>query len=449
MRPPTILITGDRSQLRERIYQWFADAETASEIVEDDQRLRSVMDRCCPSIALCIVSGRKIDKSLRWLARIRAIDKAMPVILIAERSSESLAIAALRAGATDYFKTPVAHANLLSRCHQIMHAGRHLAAVPPKLDDRYRASDRSMIGNSDSMRAIKSYIARVAHADSTVLITGETGTGKELVAESIHAQSRRSSEPMICINCSAMPDGLVESELFGHDRGAFTGAVAAKAGKFELANGGILFLDEIGEMSPGTQSKLLRCIENKTVFPLGAKDTVPLDLRIIAATNQDPEALIAEGRFREDLYYRLNVARLHVPPLRERREDILDLIANGIRKLNLKFNRNVQGLEKEAENLLLRYDWPGNVRELMNVLEGAFINMPDQRIGKVDLPAYFNSKLAQSQHLPSDERKRILAALLDTNWNKSATAAKLRWSRMTLYRKIEKYHIVEKRSSQR
>ena len=306
-----------------------------------------------------------------------------------------------------------------------------------------------MIGNSDSMRAIKSYIARVAHADSTVLITGETGTGKELVAESIHAQSRRSSEPMICINCSAMPDGLVESELFGHDRGAFTGAVAAKAGKFELANGGILFLDEIGEMSPGTQSKLLRCIENKTVYPLGAKDTVPLDLRIIAATNQDPEALIAEGRFREDLYYRLNVARLHVPPLRERREDILDLIANGIRKLNLKFNRNVQGLEKEAENLLLRYDWPGNVRELMNVLEGAFINMPDQRIGKVDLPAYFNSKLAQSQHLPSDERKRILAALLDTNWNKSATAAKLRWSRMTLYRKIEKYHIVEKRSSQR
>lgn len=309
--------------------------------------------------------------------------------------------------------------------------------------------EHSMVGDCPAMRDIKSYIKKVAKTDSTVLITGETGTGKELAAESIHALSSRKKEPLIRVNCAAVPEGLVESELFGHARGAFTGAVATQSGKFELAGGGSLFLDEICEMRPDTQSKVLRCIESKRINPLGAKKEIRLDIRIIAATNQDPEALISEGMFREDLYYRLNVARLHVPPLRERQEDIPALIAFGIRKLNQKFHRQVQGVTAEVEKLLLRYNWPGNVRELMNVLEGAFINMPDKNIRHTDLPVYFKNKLKESMHLPSNERKRILAALLETNWNKSTAAAKLKWSRMTLYRKMSKYCITENRKPSR
>jgi DNA-binding NtrC family response regulator len=444
VKPPTILIAGERGRLRKRIYQWFVNAENSPVVVEDSRQIRSIIDQVCPSIALCISANSSTQKGLKWLTKIRAIDTTVPVILIAEKSSESLAIAALRAGAIDYFKTPIQRGELISRCRQLISSRVPLVAETTK-GDRPRAIDCSMIGNCDSMQALKSYIGRVAQTDSTVLITGETGTGKELAAESIHEQSHRCSKPMIRVNCSAMPDGLVESELFGHDRGAFTGAVAARPGKFELADGGILFLDEIGEMPPEAQSKILHCIENKVIFPLGAKEEVPLKVRVIAATNQDPEALIEDGRFREDLFYRLNVARIHLPPLRERREDIPDLIAHGIRKLNREFNRNVQGLKEDVAKLLLRYDWPGNVRELMNVLEGAYINMPAGRIEEADLPAYFKEKLNAVQHMPADERKRILSALLETNWNKSTAAAKLKWSRMTLYRKMTKYHIVENR----
>lgn len=450
MRPPTILITGERGQLWERVTQLLSDSDLIVVPLEDCCQTRPMLNRHRPSIALCSAHHRSsTSKSLKMLKKIRSIDKNLPVILITTRSSESLAIAALRAGATDYIKTPFQESELLSRCRKLMRNRLQLGTHNAKVNDRFFATDRSMVGDSETMNAIKSYIERVARTDSTVLITGETGTGKELAAESIHAQSGRSTKPLIRINCSAMPEGLVESELFGHARGAFTGAVIARTGKFEMAGGGSLFLDEIGEMHPCAQSKILRCIESKRVYPLGGKGAIPLDVRIIAATNQDPEVLISEGKFREDLFYRLNVARLHLPPLRERRKDIPDLIAHGIQKLNQKFNRDVQGLKPDVAKLLLRYGWPGNVRELMNVLEGAFINMPCKRIARADLPLYFKKKLAESQHLPTDERKCILAALLETNWNKSTAATRLNWSRMTLYRKIKKYNIVENRSRER
>jgi transcriptional regulator with PAS, ATPase and Fis domain len=217
-----------------------------------------------------------------------------------------------------------------------------------------------------------------------------------------------------------------------------------------MSSGGSLFLDEIGEMRPHAQAKILNCIETKEVYPLGARTAVPFDTRVIAATNQDPESLMLDGKFREDLYYRLNVARIHLPPLRERREDIPELIASGVDRLNRKFSRKVRGPGDELVTLLMRYDWPGNVRELMNVLEGSFINRPAGRIREADLPAYFKKRLAAAtQHMAADERKRILAALLETNWNKSTAAARLNWSRMTLYRKMTKYHIVENRRSSR
>jgi transcriptional regulator with PAS, ATPase and Fis domain len=262
----------------------------------------------------------------------------------------------------------------------------------------------------------------------------------------IHQLGPRNSKPYICVNCASLPDTLVESELFGYSKGAFTGAVAEKMGKFEMACGGSVFLDEIGDMSPYTQAKILRSIELKEVYPLGGKAAVPLDVRVIAATNQNPEQLIEEGKFREDLYYRLNVARVHMPPLKDRKEDIPKLIEHAIQILNRRFKRNIQGLTDDAMAILLRYDWPGNVRELLNLMEAAYINLSQRKIKYADLPKQFKEKLKQSEKLPKDERRYIISALLDTNWNKSTAAQKLHWSRMTLYRKMAKYNIVEKRS---
>jgi transcriptional regulator with PAS, ATPase and Fis domain len=232
--------------------------------------------------------------------------------------------------------------------------------------------------------------------------------------------------------------------LFGYDKGAFTGAIKSKPGEFELANGGTVFLDEIGDMSADTQAKLLRTIEHKEVYHLGGKQCIPLDVRIIAATNQEPERLVTEGTFRQDLYYRLNIARIHLPPLRNRKEDIPSLIACYIQKMNHWFGREVEGFTGEALQQLIQYDWPGNVRELKNLLEATFLNLPATRIRFIDLPEPFQRKLEETKHLPKSERDQILSALFATNWNKSQAAQKLHWSRMTLYRKMTKYHIAER-----
>ena len=436
-------------------------------VTEGDERLRSgvklllgqagfeVIDVPEKARAFRLFQSRKPDlviigsceeletDDLRTVEYIRKRDDTIPIILITRHSSEVRIINSFRAGITDYFTAPLSSAEFVERVkHILVDASADDSVIFPDFNPR-----KDIIGKSPPMREIKTYLAKVAATDSTVLITGETGTGKELAANSIHCQSPRKCQPFICINCASLPDTLVESELFGYCKGAFTGATSTKPGKFEMGNGGTVFLDEIGDMSPYTQAKILRSIETKEVHPLGARAALPLDVRVIAATNLEPEELMAEGKFRDDLYYRLNVARVHLPPLRDRREDIPDLIAHTIRKLNRKFNRDVLGLKEDVLNLLLRYDWPGNVRELMNVLEGAFIDFPDKKIRYADLPLQFKQKLTEHRHAPSDERKRILAALMETNWNKSTAAAKLNWSRMTLYRKISKYNIVEKRSS--
>jgi transcriptional regulator with PAS, ATPase and Fis domain len=293
------------------------------------------------------------------------------------------------------------------------------------------------------MQEVKDYITRIAATDSTVLITGETGTGKELAAEMIHLQSHRRKKPLIRVNCSALPENLVESELFGYERGAFTGAVAPQKGKLMAANGGDIFFDEIGDMTPYAQAKILRSIEYKEVNPLGSNYAVPIDFRIIAATNKDPEELIMEGKFRKDLYYRLNVARVNMPPLRERIQDIPELVSFAIKNLNHKFGRNVLGLTDDSMELLLRYDWPGNVRELMNLLEATFINLSQKTVTHADLPKMFHKHFNMLNQTPTDEKKQILTVLLETKWNKSSAAQKLNWSRMTLYRKMTKYNIAE------
>lgn len=445
MKRPTILLFGAHDHLRERIEQLFADDDIALVHNEDGRQISATIRRHRPQLALCLASHWSQTESLQMLMRIRAIDSAVPVILITARSSEALAIAALRCGVSDYFRIPFEDRELLTSCRRWMRCSQSPCRDRAPSGPAEGAASRSLVGSSRAVRDIRAYIERVARTDSTVLITGETGTGKELAAELIHYRSGRCQRPLIRLNCSAMPEGLVESELFGYGRGAFTGAVAAQSGKFELACGGTLFLDEISEMQPSAQSKILRCIETKTIYPLGAGKAVPLDVRIMAATNQVPEELISDGRFRKDLFYRLNVARLHLPPLRGRRGDIPELAAFGIRKLNRRFDGRVEGLAEEVLHVFLRYDWPGNVRELMNVLEGAFINRPGERIRYADLSLHFRRKLEEEQDPPSEERRRILAALLETNWNKSSAASKLNWSRMTLYRKMAKYRIVQNR----
>jgi transcriptional regulator with GAF, ATPase, and Fis domain len=304
-----------------------------------------------------------------------------------------------------------------------------------------------MVGRSRAMAAIKAYIAKVARTDSTVLITGETGTGKELATELIHAQSARYKKPLVRVNCAAIPDGLVESELFGYRRGAFSGAMMAQEGKFALAHSGTLFLDEIGEMSLYTQAKILRSIESQEIFPLGARVARPLDVRVIAATNRDPEKLVAQRAFRRDLLYRLDCVRIHLPPLRERKEDIPDLAAWRLDVLNERMQRDIQSVADDALAALMQYQWPGNVRELNNLLEAAFINCESKHIHRIDFPKVFIKKLRYGPDSPATERDRLLAALAATHWNKSAAARKLRWSRMRVYRSLRRYNIVQPISS--
>jgi len=387
-----------------------------------------------------------INDKLDTVKKIRAHTSKIPIIFITLHSSEAKAIAAFRAGVSDYLKKPFPYEELLGsiRRHTLGPLGlvskKYLAALSESRDDK------TIIGESSPIRNLKNYLSKVASTDSNVLITGETGTGKELAAELIHRKSSRYNNPFICVNCAALPENLVESELFGYDRGAFTGAFYTKPGKFAIAAEGSIFLDEIGDMTPFAQAKILRSIESKAIYPLGGKHSIPLNVRVIAATNQDPESLMEEGKFRPDLFYRLNVARVDIPPLRKRKGDIPLLTNYFIKNLNLRFNRKVKGLTPEAMDYLYRYHFPGNVRELMNLMEAIYINLPSHPLQFIRIPETIKKQINIAKHSTKNERGAIVSTLMDTKWNKSEAAQKLNWSRMTLYRKIKKYHIVKNRS---
>ena len=381
--------------------------------------------------------------ALEVCQQIRRWDRTVPLIMIAANSTEDVAIAALRAGFNDYFKQPFSFEELVLAINQSL-SGIPTAGSPAS--SRPTVSNviggQEMIGESSSMADIKAYLSQVASIPSNVLITGETGTGKDLAAGLIHRYSPRSQKPLVCINCAAIPDSLLESELFGYEKGAFTGASSLNEGKLTLADGGTVFFDEIGDMSPYAQAKILRVIESKELQRLGGRESISLNIRVIAATNQDLEACMAEGKFRKDLYFRLNVARLHLPPLRDRKEDISSLLDYYIRDMNCQFQREVEGLTDEALEVLFAYDYPGNIRELKNLLEAAFAKISSRRISVADLPSYFRNRLKNTETLAHAEHDRLLFALSSTNWNRSAAARKLEWSRMTLYRKMAKYHLI-------
>lgn len=293
-------------------------------------------------------------------------------------------------------------------------------------------------GASAPMVLARRMIEKVAAARCNVLITGETGTGKEVVARLIHENSSRRSARLVSFNCAALPDTLIESELFGYERGAFTGAQMRNEGRIAEANGGTLFLDEIGEMTLSAQAKVLRCLETRELQRLGGRGTLPVDVRILAATNQSPEDMVGHSTFRKDLFFRLNVARIHLPPLRERSEDIPELAHHFLRGFSESLERAPKGFTSEALSALKQYVYPGNVRELRNFIEVALIHQPYPLIESEHLPPMVCSSTGNDE-----DRNRILEVLRVAKWNKSEAAKTLHWSRMTLYRKMARYAITD------
>jgi DNA-binding NtrC family response regulator len=298
-----------------------------------------------------------------------------------------------------------------------------------------------IVGSSAVMRQIREDMTRIARSQSTVLITGETGTGKELAAEFIHEYSSRRNKAFVCINCAAIPDSLLESELFGYSKGAFTGAEQSRDGLLASANGGTIFLDEIGDMSVCAQAKILRVIDKREVCQVGSNRGVHLDIRFLAATNQDLEGMANRGTFRKDLFFRLNVARIHLPPLSERREDIPFLLHYYCRDFSDKSGVSAPEFAEDSLRCLQAYGWPGNIRELKNLVENLFLGDLPQKISAEHLPRHLRGIIEGHADLSQQERDALLTALFSSKWNKSEAARKLHWSRMTLYRKIAKYQI--------
>ena len=391
------------------------------------------LSTCRPALAVVACEADRPRTGLEAVRRMRESDSRVPIVVVAQSSSEDLAIGAIKAGVTDYYKSPF-------DARGFAVSVRDLVGTSPSAPQA-SALGPALVGSSQAMRDVRQYIERIAATDTSVLITGETGTGKDLVAQLLHRQSRRCHKPFVSINCAAIPDSLLESELFGCERGAFTGAETARQGHLSAAGGGTVLLDEIGEMTPYAQVKILRALDTREIYRLGSTRKLPLDLRVIAATNLDLDRLMDAGRFRRDLYYRLNVSRIRLPPLRERREDIPALLDHYLMDLNHRFKRTVQGFTADARQLLVEHDWPGNVREIKNVLEGLFAELPSRLVTFLDAPPSIRKPLARRSIVSHEERDRLVFALSATEWNVSQAARRLHWSRMTVYRKLAKYRL--------
>jgi len=384
--PVTILVADDEESIR-----WVLEQALTS----DGHRVVCVGDGAA---ALAQLTGNEIDLALvdikmpdvdglELLQRARAASLAIPVIIMTAQNTMANAIEAMKRGAFDYVTKPFDIEEVRALVHRALEM-RRLSTDLNRLGQEMRRRFElgvEIIGKTPAMLEIYKTIGRVAPTDATVLVQGESGTGKELIAKAVHYHSPRWSGPFVALNCSAIPRDLLESELFGYERGAFTGALEQRPGKFEAADGGTLFLDEVGDMPLELQAKLLRVLQEKELTRVGGREVVKVDCRIIAATNQDLERAIKQGRFREDLYFRLRVVPILVPPLRERREDIPELIAFFIEKVNRELGTSVTGVSGEARNMLMRHNWPGNVRELENTLVRAAVLAPGPTLVPRDL----------------------------------------------------------------
>lgn len=399
------------------------------------------------------------DSGLKLLGYVRRNLPEIPVIVMSGHGTVETAVAALKDGALDFLVKPLD----LTRLRAVINVAvrfREMTLENIRLSSKLREKDAldRIVGRSQPIMRVKQMIRQVANSHATVLITGESGTGKELAAESIHLLSSRASKPMVSINSATLSSELLESELFGHERGSFTGAVRTKIGQFEVADGGTIFFDEIGDMPASIQAKLLRVLERRNFVRVGGTKTISVDVRVITATNADLKKSIAEGKFREDLFYRLNVISVEMPPLRDRLDDLPLLISHFVNELNRRDSRNCS-IDPDALNALFAHNWPGNIRELRNCLERAFLVASGDRILRRDLPddisALENSCSPPAPHMnpyaaktmEQIEKEAILATLEAVEWNKSKAAAQLEIGLKTLYRKLEKWGIHESSSS--
>ena len=438
----SILIVDDEDIVRESLMHWF---------LEDSYEVECAADA---EIALRMFQKKKYDlllvdmkmpgmSGLELLAKLKAIDEEVVIIIITAFASVPTAIKALKDGATDYITKPVDPeelTHLVERAFQQIHLKKENLQLKSNIETAIRPDN--LIGDSAQMQKILSLIQTVAPNDTTVMIRGESGTGKELVAKAIHINSNRRYFPIVTVNCGALSESILESELFGHEKGAFTGAHYRRKGKFEMADGGTIFLDEIGSITPKTQVELLRVVDTKQFSRLGGNDVIKSDFRIITATNENLEELVKDGKFREDLYYRLNVFSVTIPPLRERPEDIPLLAYYFLKKYTTAMNKKIEDFSPEAMEFLTHHNWPGNVRELENAIERAVVVCRDPKIKIEDLPfhtAGITYMASDDKSLSALEKKHISIVLQENGWNISKSADILGIDRVTLYNKINKY----------
>jgi len=461
MKSPRILLVDDDADIRETMVTLLtmndysvtsvADGQSAIEEVKKEKFNIVITDLMMPKM-----TGIDVIKNLK------AIDPDLQCIVITGYATVSTAVDAMKAGAYDYLMKPFNGTEvlmLLKRVMELQDLQAENSQLKRTLNQRY--GYENLIGNSEGIQMVCSLIEKVAETDSTILILGESGTGKELVARTIHYNSPRKNKPLIPINCGAIPETLLESELFGHEKGAFTGASTTRIGRFELADGGTIFLDEIGDMSPTLQVKLLRVLQQREFERVGGVRTIKVDVRIIAATNIDLEHAVHEGKFREDLYYRLNVIPVVIPPLRERADDIPLLMDHFLSHFNKSKKRDIKGFSPAAMDILISYPWPGNIRELENLVERLIILKGNGTICPDDLPEKFishtlNNEGALHITLPETgvnlkdvveefENNLILQAMQKAQGVKNKAAQLLSLNRTTLVEKLKKkkldYHI--------
>jgi len=439
-----VLVVDDEVIIRDSLRDWLTDANYQVFTAENGAQALEIIQQQGLRIVIADLVMPGMD-GIELMKRAKEISPNVEVIIVTAYGSIPTAITAMRGGAYDYIEKPFCPERaeiLIDKLVEHQELIEENLSLHQKLEERYRFEN--IIAKSPKMQQVIEVIKVVARSNATVLITGETGTGKEVVARAIHSQSHRHGKPFVAVSCAALPESLLESELFGHEKGSFTGAYAQKKGKFEVANRGTLFLDEIGEMSANIQVHLLRVLEEKEFTRVGGNEPIKVDVRVISATNRDMKQAIASGQFREDLYYRLNVVNIELPPLRERREDIPLLAQHFLKKFAVENQKEIAGFSPEATDFLLRYDWPGNVRELENTIERAVILAQNPVIEVADLtqqnlmPAH---PISPAISLKQVEKNHILNVLTETGGNYTEAARILGISRMTLYNKAKAYRL--------
>jgi two-component system, NtrC family, response regulator AtoC len=444
-----ILVVDDETRMRDLVAKVLTREGYAVQALPRAQDVLQALEEAPPDLVISDIRMPEMD-GMTLLQEVRRLSPDTSVILMTAFGSIDSAVQAIKAGAYDYLAKPFKMDEIIVVVRRAMEERRlwaEVQALRAEVSTKYQFSN--ILGKSKPMRELFALIKKVAGSRSTVLIQGKSGTGKELVAKAIHYNSPRREHPLVTVNCTAIPKELLESELFGHVKGAFTGAIANKRGLFEEADGSSLFLDEIGELPLELQVKLLRVIQEREFKRVGDTRTITVDVRLIAATNRDLVQAVNEGIFREDLYYRLNVIPIVIPALKERAEDIPLLATHFLMKYAKEANATIAGISKEAMCLLLEYDWPGNVRELENVIERAVILAHGPQILPQDLPAHVHARKAPAYHaagcqrptLESLERDYIATVLQETGWHRMQAAHILGIDRRTLYRKIRTYRL--------